>query len=153
RVRALAKGLGAILFCGRFEGLDERAILARGMEEVSLGDFVLAGGEIAAMAIIEACVRLLPGVMGQEASQHEESFEAGLLEYPHFTRPQRFEGAEIPEVLTGGDHAKIARRRLEQAESLTKTRRPDLWTLYEKRLRSARRPGSSAKRPVKGGKN
>jgi tRNA (guanine37-N1)-methyltransferase len=153
RIRALAGGPGAIFYCGRFEGLDERAIQARGMEEVSLGDFVLAGGEIAAMAIIEACVRLLPGVMGKEVSGREESFEDGLLEYPHFTRPQRFEGAEIPEVLTGGDHASIARWRREQAENLTKTRRPDLWTLYEKRLRSARRPGSAAKRPVKGGKN
>jgi tRNA (guanine37-N1)-methyltransferase len=153
RIRALAGGPGAILFCGRFEGLDERAIQARGMEEVSLGDFVLAGGEIAAMAVIEACVRLLPGVMGKEASRNEESFEDGLLEYPHFTRPQSFEGVEIPEVLTGGDHASIARWRREQAENLTKTRRPDLWTLYEKRLRSARTPGSSGKRPVKGGKN
>jgi tRNA (guanine37-N1)-methyltransferase len=123
------------------------------MEELSLGDFVLAGGEIAAMALIEACVRLLPGVMGKDASKEEESFQEGLLEYPHYTRPQHFEGAEIPPVLAGGDHAAIARWRQEQAQSLTRTRRPDLWTLYEKRVRSARTPGSSAKRPLKGGKN
>ena len=153
KVRALAGSPGAILFCGRFEGLDERAIKARGMEELSLGDFVLAGGEIAAMALIEACVRLLPGVMGKAVSKEEESFEGGLLEYPQYTRPQRFEGAEIPQILAGGDHAAVARWRREQAESLTKARRPDLWTLYEKRVRSARRPGSSAKRPLKGGKN
>jgi tRNA (guanine37-N1)-methyltransferase len=132
RVRALAGGSGVILFCGRFEGLDERAIEARGLEEVSLGDFVLAGGEIAAMALIEAVVRLIPGVLGAEASPTEESFEAGLLEYPQFTRPQSFEGREIPEVLTSGNHAEIARWRRAQAKALTKRRRPDLWTLYEK---------------------
>ena len=132
RVRALAQGPGVILFCGRFEGLDERAIAARGLEEVSMGDFVLAGGEIAAMALIEAAVRLIPGVLGAEASPTEESFEAGLLEYPQFTRPQSFEGRDIPEVLTSGNHAEIARWRRAQSESLTKRRRPDLWTLYEK---------------------
>jgi tRNA (guanine37-N1)-methyltransferase len=132
RVRALAGGPGVILFCGRFEGLDERAIEARGLEEVCLGDFVLAGGEIAAMALIEAAVRLIPGVLGAEASPAEESFEAGLLEYPQFTRPQSFEGRDIPEVLTSGNHAEIARWRRAQSEALTKRRRPDLWTLYEK---------------------
>jgi tRNA (guanine37-N1)-methyltransferase len=132
RVRALAGGPGVILFCGRFEGLDERAIEARGLEEVSIGDFVLAGGEIAAMALIEAAVRLIPGVLGAEASPTEESFEAGLLEYPQFTRPQSFEGRDIPEVLTSGNHAEIAKWRKAQAQAQTKRRRPDLWTLYEK---------------------
>jgi tRNA (guanine37-N1)-methyltransferase len=132
RVRALASGPGVILFCGRFEGLDERAIEARGLEEVSIGDFVLAGGEIAAMALIEAAVRLIPGVLGAEASPTEESFEAGLLEYPQYTRPQSFEGRDIPEVLTSGNHAEMAKWRRQQAEALTKRRRPDLWTLYEK---------------------
>src|SRR4051812_25584104 len=135
RVRALAAGPGAILLCGRFEGLDQRVIEARAIEEVSLGDFVLAGGEIAAMALIEATVRLLPGVLGTHASTEEESFAAGLLEYPHFTRPQDFEGRAIPEVLNGGNHKEIAKFRQAQAESLTKARRPDLWTLYEKSKR------------------
>jgi tRNA (guanine37-N1)-methyltransferase len=133
RVRALAAGPGVTLLCGRFEGLDERAIEARGLEEVSLGDFVLAGGEIAAMALIEAAVRLLPGVLGAEASPAEESFELGLLEYPQYTRPQSFEGREIPAVLTSGNHAEIARWRRGEAEALTRKRRPDLWSLYEKR--------------------
>jgi len=133
RVRALAEGQGITLLCGRFEGLDERAIGARELEEVSLGDFVLAGGEIAAMALIEAAVRLLPGVLGAETSPAEESFEQGLLEYPHYTRPQSFEGRDIPAVLTSGNHAEIARWRREQAEALTRNRRPDLWSLYEKR--------------------
>ncbi|HWA88528.1 MAG TPA: tRNA (guanosine(37)-N1)-methyltransferase TrmD [Rhizomicrobium sp.] len=127
RVAALSEGPGAILLCGRFEGLDERAIEARGLEEVSIGDFVLAGGEIAAMALIEAGVRLIPGVLGAEASPWEESFAQGLLEYPQYTRPQTFEGREIPAVLVGGNHAEIARWRRERAENLTKTRRPDLW--------------------------
>jgi tRNA (guanine37-N1)-methyltransferase len=143
RVKDLALAPGILLFCGRFEGLDERVIGARGMEEISLGDFVLSGGEVAAMALIEACVRLLPGVMGTQASQCEESFENFLLEYPHYTRPQSFEGMEIPAVLTGGDHGKIARWREKQAQELTRTRRPELWTLYEKLPRSARRPASS----------
>jgi len=143
RVKELVHGPGILLFCGRFEGLDERVIAARGMEEISLGDFILAGGEIAAMALIEACVRLLPGVMGAQASLFEESFENSLLEYPHYTRPQSFEGMEIPEILTGGNHAEIARWREAQAQDLTRDRRPDLWTLYEKLARSARRPASS----------
>ena len=126
RVAALAGGLGVILICGRFEGVDERVIAARGLEEVSVGDYVLSGGEIAAMALIDACVRLLPGVMGAAASGNEESFAGGLLEYPQYTRPQVFEGQPIPEVLLSGDHAKIAAWRRAEAERLTKERRPDL---------------------------
>jgi tRNA (guanine37-N1)-methyltransferase len=133
RVGSLAHGDGVVLLCGRFEGLDQRAIEARLLEEVSLGDFVLAGGEIAAMAVIEACVRLMPGVLGDTASPLDESFSQGLLEYPQYTRPQTFEGRDIPQVLAGGNHAEIERWRREQAETLTKSRRPDLWTLYEKR--------------------
>jgi tRNA (guanine37-N1)-methyltransferase len=135
RVREFAAGPGVILLCGRFEGLDERALQARPVEEISLGDFVLAGGEIAAMALLEACVRLLPGVLGAAASPTEESFEDGLLEYPHFTRPQSFEGREIPAVLLSGNHAEIARWRRAEAEKLTRERRPDLWALYEKHKR------------------
>jgi tRNA (guanine37-N1)-methyltransferase len=133
RVRDLASGPGAILLCGRFEGLDQRAIEARKLEEISLGDFVLAGGEIAAMALIEAAVRLIPGVLGAEASPDEESFSHGLLEYPQFTRPQSFEGRDVPSVLTNGNHKEIAKWRQGEAERLTATRRPDLWTLFEKR--------------------
>jgi tRNA (guanine37-N1)-methyltransferase len=133
RVRALAEGPGAILLCGRFEGLDQRVLEARQVEEVSLGDFVLAGGEIAAMALIEAAVRLIPGVLGTHASTAEESFSSGLLEYPQFTRPQDFEGRAIPDVLNGGNHKEIARWRQAEAERLTKARRPDLWAAYEKR--------------------
>ena len=133
RVRDLASGQGAILLCGRFEGLDQRAVDARNLEEISLGDFVLAGGEIAAQALIEAVVRLIPGVLGAEASPEEESFSQGLLEYPQFTRPQRFEGWDIPEVLTSGNHKEISKWRQAEAERLTKARRPDLWTLFEKR--------------------
>jgi tRNA (guanine37-N1)-methyltransferase len=132
RVRELSAGAGAILLCGRFEGLDQRAIEARKLEEISLGDFVLAGGEIAAMALIEAAVRLMPGVLGAAASPEEESFSAGLLEYPQFTRPQSFEGREIPDVLTGGNHKEISKWRQAQSEALTRARRPDLWTLFEK---------------------
>ncbi|HKU63501.1 MAG TPA: tRNA (guanosine(37)-N1)-methyltransferase TrmD [Rhizomicrobium sp.] len=132
RVRALAAGPGAILLCGRFEGLDQRAIEARDIEEISLGDFVLAGGEIPAMALVEACVRLIPGVLGDHASTAEESFAAGLLEYPHYTRPQSFEGRPIPEVLTSGNHSEIAKFRRTEAEALTKRLRPDLWAHYEK---------------------
>ena len=133
RVRALSSGPGAILLCGRFEGLDQRAIDARKLEEISIGDFVLAGGEIAAMALIEAAVRLIPGVLGADASPEEESFSLGLLEYPQFTRPQSFEGREVPSVLTNGNHKEIAKWRQGEAERLTKERRPDLWTLFEKR--------------------
>ena len=126
RVRGLSEGAGAVILCARFEGVDQRVIDARGLEEVSIGDYVLSGGEIAALALIDACVRLLPGVMGEEASSHEESFETGLLEYPHFTRPRVFEGRDIPEVLLSGDHAKIARWRQDEALRLTRERRPDL---------------------------
>ena len=132
RVMELAVGPGALILCGRFEGADERVIEARQLEEVSLGDFVLSGGEIAALALIDACVRLLPGVMGKEASGTEESFADGLLEYPHYTRPQLFEGRPIPEVLTSGDHGKIAAWRRAEAERLTKERRPDLWAARPK---------------------
>lgn len=132
RVKELSAGPGAILLCGRFEGLDQRAIEARNLEEISIGDFVLAGGEIAAQALIEAAVRLLPGVLGAEASPQEESFSHGLLEYPQFTRPQTFEGRDIPDVLTGGNHKEISKWRQGEAERLTRERRPDLWTLFEK---------------------
>jgi tRNA (guanine37-N1)-methyltransferase len=135
RVRTLAAGPGAILLCGRFEGLDQRVIEARAIAEISLGDFVLAGGEIAAMALIEATVRLIPGVLGDHASTDDESFGQGLLEYPHFTRPQAFEGQAIPDVLTSGNHKEISKWRQDQAEGLTRARRPDLWTLYEKNKR------------------
>lgn len=127
RVRQLAAGPGAVILCGRFEGVDERLIEARGLEEISIGDYVLSGGELAAMVLLDAVVRLLPGVMGREESGTEESFEQGLLEYPHYTRPQVFEGREIPPVLVSGDHAKIARWRRSEAERLTRERRPDLW--------------------------
>jgi len=126
RVRALAAGPGAAIVCGRFEGVDERVIAGRGLEEVSIGDYVLSGGEIAAMALIDACVRLIPGVMGKIESGAQESFEANLLEYPQYTRPRDWEGRAIPEILLSGDHAKIARWRREEAERLTRERRPDL---------------------------
>jgi tRNA (guanine37-N1)-methyltransferase len=128
RVRELAAGPGAVIVCGRFEGVDERVIAGRRLEEVSIGDYVLSGGEVAAMVLLDACARLLPGVMGKDASGAEESFEAGLLEYPHYTRPREWEGRAIPEVLQSGDHAAIARWRREQAERLTRERRPDLLT-------------------------
>lgn len=132
RVRQLAEGPGAVLVCGRFEGIDERVIKARALEEISIGDIILAGGEVAAMALIEACVRLIPGVMGAFSSGDEESFENGLLEYPHYTRPRDFEGFTIPEVLTCGDHEKVARWRQDEAERLTQSRRPDLWAARPK---------------------
>ena len=127
RVRNLARDEGAILFCGRFEGLDQRVIEARQLEEISIGDYVLSGGELAAMVLIDACVRLLPGVIGAEASLSEESFENNLLEYPHYTKPRLWEGREIPDVLLSGDHARIARWRREHAQALTRQRRPDLF--------------------------
>jgi tRNA (guanine37-N1)-methyltransferase len=130
RVAQLAAGLGVVIVCARFEGVDERLIAARKLEEVSLGDFVLSGGEPAALALLDASVRLLPGVMGKEASAAEESFADGLLEYPQYTRPPVFEGAPIPEVLTSGDHAKVAAWRRAEAERLTRERRPDLWAAY-----------------------
>jgi tRNA (guanine37-N1)-methyltransferase len=126
RVRSLAAGDGVVLICGRFEGVDERVVAARNLEEVSVGDYVLSGGEIAALALIDACVRLLPGVMGAADSGREESFESGLLEYPHYTRPRDFEGRPIPPVLLSGDHAAIAAWRRAEALRLTRARRPDL---------------------------
>lgn len=126
RVRELADGPGAVILCGRFEGVDQRVIDARALEEVSIGDFILSGGEPAALVLLDAVVRLLPGVMGNEVSGNEESFENGLLEHPHYTRPQEFEGRTIPDVLTSGNHAKIAAWRLDQAKRLTAERRPDL---------------------------
>jgi tRNA (guanine37-N1)-methyltransferase len=126
RVRELAAGPGAVIVCGRFEGIDQRVIEARGLEEVSIGDYVLAGGEVAAMVLLEAVVRLIPGVLGAAESHADESFENGLLEYPQYTRPQSFEGREIPEVLTSGDHGKVAKWRRAESEKLTRARRPDL---------------------------
>ena len=126
RVRALAAGSGVVLVAGRFEGVDERVIAARGLEEVSIGDYVLSGGELPALVLLDAVVRLLPGVMGNAESGESESFSDDLLEYPHYTRPQTFEGRPIPDVLLSGDHGKIARWRREQAERLTAERRPDL---------------------------
>ncbi len=131
RVRELAAGPGAVIVCGRFEGIDERVIAARDLEEVSIGDFVLSGGEPAALALLDAVVRLLPGVMGSEHSGHDESFEDGLLEHPHYTRPRIFEGREIPPVLLSGDHQAIAGWRQDQAVALTRQRRPDLLAAWE----------------------
>jgi tRNA (guanine37-N1)-methyltransferase len=124
--RAFAAGPGLVLVCGRFEGVDERVIAGRGLTEVSIGDYILSGGEIAALTLLDACVRLLPGVMGKDESGEDESFENGLLEYPQFTRPREWEGRAIPDILLSGDHAKIARWRREQSEKLTRERRPDL---------------------------
>jgi len=135
RVEAWARGPGLVVVCGRFEAVDERVIAARGLEEVSIGDYVLSGGDIAALALIDACVRLLPGVMGKEASGGEESFAAGLLEYPQYTRPQVWEGRAVPDVLLSGDHAKAAAFRRSEAERLTRERRPDLWAAYLDRIR------------------
>ena len=132
-VMELAAGPGPLVVCGRFEGVDQRVIAARGLQEVSIGDYVLSGGEIAAMALIDACVRLLPGVMGKLSSGTEESFADGLLEYPQYTRPQEFEGQPIPEILISGDHAKVAAWRLAEAEALTRARRPDLWAAKNSR--------------------
>ena len=135
RVRDLAGGPGPLIVCGRFEGVDQRVIEARGLEEVSIGDYVLSGGEIAAFALIDACVRLLPGVMGKLESGEDESFSDFLLEYPQYTRPQGFEGRPIPDILLSGDHAKVAAWRRAEAEALTRARRPDLWAAREARSR------------------
>ncbi|SFK40439.1 tRNA (guanosine(37)-N1)-methyltransferase TrmD [Methylocapsa palsarum] len=126
RARDFAATGGIVLVCGRFEGVDERSIAARGLEEISIGDYVLSGGEIAALVVLDACVRLLPGVMGKQASGEDESFEAGLLEYPHYTRPREWEGRPIPDILLSGDHAKIAAWRRAEALRITQERRPDL---------------------------
>src|ERR1700761_4407751 len=136
-VQELAAGPGALVVCGRFEGVDQRVIEARGLEEVSIGDYVLSGGEIAALALIDACVRLLPGVMGKAESGAEESFSESLLEYPQYTRPQSFEGRTIPEILISGDHAKVAAWRRAEADALTRSRRPDLWAASQKPPKNA----------------
>ena len=130
RARALAMGPGAVLLCGRFEGVDERVVEVWKPEEISLGDFVLSGGELAAMALVDACVRLLPGVVGDPGSLTEESFERGLLEYPHYTRPRDWRGRTVPEVLVSGDHERIRAWRCREAERITRDRRPDLWARY-----------------------
>ena len=134
-VAELAAGPGPLIVCGRFEGVDQRVIEARHLEEVSIGDYVLSGGEVAAMVLVDACVRLLPGVMGKMASGTDESFSEGLLEYPQYTRPQEFEGRTIPEILVSGDHAKVAAWRQAEAEALTKARRPDLWAIKARQKR------------------
>ena len=130
RVRSLARGPGMRLICGRFEGFDERVLVARAIEELSLGDFVLSGGEPAAIALIDACVRLLPGVVGRAEGLAEESFSESLLEYPQYTRPQLWQGRAVPEVLVSGDHRRIRDWRRAEAERLTRERRPDLWERY-----------------------
>ena len=146
RVRELAAGPGAIVLCGRFEGFDERLFDARPVEQVSIGDYVLSGGEMGALVLLDACIRLLPGVMGAPSSGDEESFESGLLEYPHYTRPVEWEGRTIPEVLRSGDHAKIAAWRKSMAEIDTRLRRPDLW---ERREGARVQPPSGARRRKK----
>ena len=132
RVRQLVAGPGVILLAGRFEGIDQRVLDAKDVEEISLGDFVLSGGEIAAMALVDACVRLLPGIVGDKESLEQESFENGLLEYPHYTRPREWEGRKIPDVLLSGDHGRIDAWRKGEAERTTRERRPDLWSRYRK---------------------
>ena len=147
KVRDLSSSAGVILICGRFEGFDERLFEARAeIEEVCLADFVLSGGELAALAVLDACIRLLPGVMGGSSSGLEESFEDGLLEYPQYTRPYEWEGRKVPEVLRSGDHAKIAAWRKRQAEKITRLRRPDLWDRYSG---DPVRPASSVQRKKK----
>lgn len=131
RVRQLASGPGVTILCGRFEGIDQRLFEARAIEEISIGDYILSGGEIGALVLLDACIRLLPGVMGAPSSGDEESFETGLLEYPHYTRPQMWEGRTIPEVLRSGDHAAVAAWRKSMAEADTRLRRPDLWERHE----------------------
>jgi len=147
RVEVLARGSGVIIVCGRFEGVDERVIEGRQLLEVSVGDYVLSGGEIAACVLIDACVRLLPGVMGKEASATEESFTHGLLEYPQYTRPAIWEGRAIPPVLTAGDHGKVAAWRKAEAERITRKRRPDLWAAY---MGGAGRPAGPGDGPLEG---
>ena len=133
RVRELAEGPGVTVLCGRFEGIDQRVIDRRGLEEISIGDFVLSGGEPAAIALLDACVRLLPGAIGKSESLEEESFETGLLEYPQYTRPQSWSGLDVPEILLSGHHEKIRAWRLSQAEAVTERRRPDLWRRYRRK--------------------
>jgi tRNA (guanine37-N1)-methyltransferase len=135
-VRRIADGPGVVLLCGRYEGIDERVIAARALEEVSIGDYVLSGGEPAALVLLDACVRLLPGVMGAAESAHEESFAAGLLEYPHYTRPAEWQGRRVPDVLLSGHHAEVAAWRRREAERVTRERRPDLWAAHQSALRA-----------------
>lgn len=146
RIRQLSAGPGVIVLCGRFEGFDERIFDARPIEQVSMGDIILSGGEMGALLLLDACIRLLPGVMGAASSGDDESFENGLLEYPHYTRPASWEGRTIPEVLRSGDHAKIAAWRKQQAEDHTRLRRPDLW---ERHIDARDRPASGARRKEK----
>ncbi|PYD47662.1 tRNA (guanosine(37)-N1)-methyltransferase TrmD [Novacetimonas pomaceti] len=141
-VRRYASGPGVVVLCGRYEGVDERVLEARDIEQVSIGDYILSGGEVAALVLLDACVRLLPGVMGSDSSATEESFSGGLLEYPHYTRPARWEGHDVPDVLLSGDHGAIARWRHEMAEMATRQRRPDLWAAY------AARAGEDISRPA-----
>lgn len=145
RVTELASGPGPLIVCGRFEGIDQRVIEARRLEEISVGDYVLSGGEIAAMALIDACVRLLPGVMGKLSSGTDESFSDGLLEYPQYTRPQTFEGKPIPDILVSGDHARIEAWRRAEAEALTKARRPDLWAAKNAQNAATKPPKNTTK--------
>ncbi len=140
--RRLAAGPGVVLLCGRYEGVDQRVIEARGLEEISIGDYVLSGGEPAALVLLDACVRLLPGVMGAAASAEEESFSGGLLEYPQYTRPAEWQGRRVPEVLLSGHHAAVAGWRRAEAERVTRERRPDLWAAY--RPEGAVMPGAAA---------
>ena len=149
RVREWARADGITVLCGRFEGVDQRVLDARGFEEVSVGDAVLAGGEAAAMVVIEACVRLIPGVLGQADSLGSESFEDGLLEYPQYTRPRTFEGLEIPEVLLSGDHKKVAQWREEQREKTTRERRPDLWAAHLAKTTAGKDPAKSQVKSAK----
>ena len=135
RIARLARGKGVTLICGRYEGLDQRVLDARGIEEISLGDFVLSGGEPAAVALIDACVRLLPGVVGEAESLRDESFSSGLLEYPHYTRPADWCGRKVPDILLSGHHERIEAWRLAQAETITRERRPDLWSRYLEKTR------------------
>ncbi len=148
RVRALAEGPGMILLCGRFEGVDQRVLDEYRAEEISIGDFVLSGGEPAAIALIDACLRLLPGVVGKPESLAEESFEDGLLEYPHYTRPQVWRGRAVPEVLASGHHEKVRAWRLAEAETVTRERRPDLWARY-KGIKNGSRPRTIRSGPEK----
>ena len=136
--RGFASGPGIIAVCGRFEGVDERVIGGRGLTEISIGDYILSGGELAVMVLIDACVRLIPGVMGKAASGADESFSDGLIEYPHYTRPALWEGRAIPEVLTAGDHGKVDAWRQAESERLTRERRPDLWAAYAARNKATR---------------
>jgi tRNA (guanine37-N1)-methyltransferase len=140
-VATIAAGPGVVLLCGRFEGIDQRVIEARGMRELSIGDYVLSGGEPAALVLLDACVRLLPGVMGASDSAREESFADGLLEYPHYTRPAEWQGRAVPPVLISGHHGEVARWRRGEAERLTRERRPDLWLAYQSRRARPRRDG------------